>query len=118
MESIEKIKPIHYFENIVFSIDNSCAISYDTDIALLSKLKILKCSITIYAPKIFKNVQLMDGLLNIEESFRMYENSKKMHNLVEGKGGKSGEFFFFSADNKYVIKTITLEEFEFLKENL
>ena len=44
----------------------------------------------------------------------MYENSKKMHNLVEGKGGKSGEFFFFSADNKYVIKTITIEEFNFL----
>ena len=41
-----------------------------------------------------------------------------MYNLIEGKGGKSGEFFFFSADNRYVLKTVTNEEFEFLQQNL
>jgi hypothetical protein len=35
------------------------------------------------------------------------DNAKKLSNLAEGKGGKSGEFFFFSADNKYVIKTVS-----------
>jgi len=37
---------------------------------------------------------------------------------TDGQGGKSGEFFFFSSDRKYVLKTITPEEFEFLKSNL
>jgi len=26
---------------------------------------------------------------------------------TDGQGGKSGEFFFFSTDRKYVLKTIT-----------
>ena len=41
-----------------------------------------------------------------------------MFALVEGQGGRSGEFFFFSYDNKYVLKTITINEFNFLEENL
>ena len=32
-----------------------------------------------------------------------------MFDLAEGQGGKSGEFFFFSSDYKYVLKTITQE---------
>lgn len=43
------------------------------------------------------------------ESFKIVDNSAKLSNLAEGKGGRSGEFFFFSADNRYVIKTITPE---------
>lgn len=37
-----------------------------------------------------------------------------MFDLVEGQGGRSGEFFFFSHDNRYVLKTITQNEFDFL----
>ena len=49
----------------------------------------------------------MDGLEDVEKSFELFENSNKIYNLLEGNGGKSGEFFFFSADNKFLIKTIT-----------
>ena len=31
---------------------------------------------------------------------------------------KGGEFFFFSKDNKLVLKTLSAQEFEFLKKNL
>jgi len=41
-----------------------------------------------------------------------------MFDLAEGQGGKSGEFFFYSADNKFVLKTITPDEFTFLDSNL
>jgi 1-phosphatidylinositol-4-phosphate 5-kinase len=40
-----------------------------------------------------------------------------MYNIAEGNGGKSGEFFF-SYDYKYVLKTITKQEYNFIAENL
>lgn len=41
-----------------------------------------------------------------------------MYNIAEGKGGKSGEFFFFSYDNQYVLKTVTKDQYHFILENL
>jgi hypothetical protein len=36
------------------------------------------------------------------------ENVRKICNTaVDGQGGRSGEFFFFTADRKYVVKTLT-----------
>ena len=81
--------------------------NYDMEVRLLSKIKILQCDMIIHSPKIFKNLLAMDGLEDVEKSFELFENSNKIYNLLEGKGGKSGEFFFFSADNKFLIKTIT-----------
>jgi hypothetical protein len=34
------------------------------------------------------------------------DNLIKIWNLADGDGGKSGEFFFFTNDYKFVIKTI------------
>ena len=42
----------------------------------------------------------------------------KIWNMVDGKGGKSGEFFYFSADRKFVLKTINYEEYNFLRSHL
>jgi hypothetical protein len=36
------------------------------------------------------------------------DNIHKMWNLADGQGGASGEFFFFSSDRKFVLKTITI----------
>jgi 1-phosphatidylinositol-4-phosphate 5-kinase len=72
----------------------------------------------IHAPKIFQQLLENDALENIFLSFELHDNSKKMFDLAEGQGGRSGEFFFFSYDNKYVLKTITQEEFAFIDSNL
>ena len=85
-----------------------------TDLTLLPKLGILQCTMTIHAPKIFQIMLENDGLDSIFQSFELYNNTRKMFDLVEGQGGRSGEFFFFSNDNKYVLKTITPDEFQFI----
>ena len=69
---------------------------------------------TIHAPRVFKRLLAMDGLKDIHKSFDLFTNYEKIYNLVEGQGGKSGEFFFFSSDNKYVLKTINNDEYEFI----
>ena len=85
---------------------------------MIVQLKVLRCSVEIHAPRVFHRILENDGLNDIYDSFRVIENLKKIWNSVEGRGGKSGEFFYFSANNKYVLKTVTIEEFQFLMENL
>lgn len=71
----------------------------------------------IYAPKIFRiltqrdnilvdPIKSLDPLLN-EEQLKIFQNPD---------GGKSGEFFFFTSDNKLILKTISNDELKaFLK---
>ena len=54
-DKIHEIRPIYFLERTTFLIDQSSVIRYDTEVRVLSKLKILKCSMSIIAPKIFKN---------------------------------------------------------------
>ena len=37
---------------------------------------------------------------------------KKNKNAKEANGGRSGSFFFFTQDNKYIVKTINKTEVE------
>lgn len=62
----------------------------------------------------FKNMQLRDGLKDIAESFQLEANYENMFKIVQAEGGKSGEFFFFTTDNKYILKTINNEELTLL----
>lgn len=72
----------------------------------------------LHAPRVFEEILENDGIRNVYESFGVVDNLKKIWNSVEGRGGKSGEFFYFTSDNKFVLKTITAEEFDFLIKNL
>jgi hypothetical protein len=63
-------------------------------------------------------MQLRDGLKDIAESFQLEANYENMFKIVQAEGGKSGEFFFFTTDNKYILKTINNEELTLLTENL
>ncbi len=72
----------------------------------------------MFAPRIFNRLLQKDGLSFVSQSFNLAKNYKKMFNLAEGKGGKSGQFFFFSYDNKYVLKTINKDERDFIIENI
>jgi hypothetical protein len=81
-------------------------------------INIIQTSIIIYAPKIFKNLALQDGLDNIGLSFGLEANYVNMFKTVQAEGGKSGEFFFFTTDNKYILKTVNNDELNLLIDNL
>lgn len=55
------------------------------------------------------NIKLLrfDGIrVEAEDSFSIEKNAELIENIVNVDGGKSGEFFFFSYDNKWILKTI------------
>ena len=61
----------------------------------------------------------MDGITSemINESLNIDENIKSCKEAGESTG-KSGSFFFFSKDRRFMIKTMFQDELELLMENL
>ena len=74
-----------------------------------------KC--TLYAPKIFHHFVTMDNI-DLEDSFDLIKNNAKIAQFEGPDGGKSGEFFFFSHDNKLIIKTMRWSEVVSLRKRL
>lgn len=86
-----------------------------------------KCSkFKDFAPTVFSNIRrIFDiedvlyleslGVENIMESMMMCEFSSLI-GLISS--GKSGSFFYFSDDGKYVLKTMTSDEFSFFRKIL
>jgi hypothetical protein len=64
-----------------------------------------------FCPKIFKELRNLDDITGIDlyNSLNPISNSESMSKMRESEG-KSGSFFFFSHDNKFLIKTITGNE--------
>ena len=72
-------------------------------------------SCTEYAPDIFTHLRLLDEISNddLKKSLEptILENIDRI--LKSGEGmGKSGSFFFFSHDDKFLIKSMTTSDFE------
>lgn len=67
--------------------------------------------ITEYAPSVFETVKFMDKITpaNIKESLSTEKNHKSVFKAKES-AGKSGSFFFFSYDRKFIIKTMNSSE--------
>jgi 1-phosphatidylinositol-4-phosphate 5-kinase len=69
-----------------------------------------------YAPKVFRYIRAMDGIseYDIMNSIKLEQNKmqifKTNENQSHGSGGKSGSFFFFTEDKKYIIKSMTEKE--------
>jgi 1-phosphatidylinositol-4-phosphate 5-kinase len=62
---------------------------------------------------------MQDQISNIDKSFDLIKNSDQLYKICGNNGGgRSGEFFFFSCDNKYILKTVNKEEFQTLLEEL
>ena len=75
--------------------------------------------ITEYYPQKFDDLRKKDGITDdiIIKSFSPIKNKSVIAKMGESKG-KSGSFFFYSYDRKFIIKTITNEEKETMKEIL
>jgi 1-phosphatidylinositol-4-phosphate 5-kinase len=67
--------------------------------------------ITEYAPSVFQTVKFMDGITPqmIKDSLSTEKNHKSVFKAKES-AGKSGSFFFFSFDRKFIIKTMNSNE--------
>ena len=50
--------------------------------------------------------------IDANDSFSPEKNARIIENMVGPDGGKSGEFFFFTYDNKWILKTISLTELQ------
>jgi Ca2+-binding EF-hand superfamily protein len=84
------------------------------------------CKFFDYAPSVFCEIRKLYGIKN-EEYLRSIGPETMLNNLIKGairslaeltSTGKSGSFFYFSADGKYTLKTIPREEFHFLRDIL
>jgi len=69
--------------------------------------------VTEYAPDVFAFLREMDGYDNesIKKSLHPDNNKKSVFKAGESQG-KSGSFFFFSQDEKFIIKTMTDSDFK------
>lgn len=68
-----------------------------------------------YFPKVFRKIRETDGINDkmLGISLNPMNNKKSMDKLKQTKG-RSGSFFFFSEDKRFIIKTITSSELEYL----
>jgi len=72
-------------------------------------------TLTSYAPKAFQEVAGIDDYFkSIAELLDLKENVSSILKSGLNKAGQSGEFFFFTRDNKFIIKTISNREMRLL----
>jgi len=70
---------------------------------------------TAHAPEIFERIIQLDEIgRGISTSLDLKENFNRILKSGINGGGRSGEFFFFSSDNKIIIKTISTSELNVL----
>ena len=77
-------------------------------------------SITEYFPQKFDELRKNDGISDdiMLKSFSPKKNKTGIEKMMGESKGKSGSFFFYSHDRKFIIKTITNEEKETMDEIL
>ena len=87
---------------------------------------VIKCKFYDFAPKIFYNIRSLYGILN-DDYLKSLGPENFLCNLIITKNkslkeicssGKSGSFFYYSYDAKYLMKTIPEGEFEKFKSML
>ena len=66
-----------------------------------------KITVTEYAPEIFRKIMQHDGINRkiLDDSFNLTKNINNISKLKISEG-KSGSFFFFTYDNRFLMKTI------------
>jgi len=67
--------------------------------------------LTVYASSVFDDIIDLDNMRGVMgNSLDLKNNLSRILKAGINAGGKSGEFFFFSADNRLIIKTINDQE--------
>lgn len=80
--------------------------------------------IRVYAPQIFRYIRFMDGIQendiikSLDPKCNRLQIFKTNKGTKHNEGGKSGSFFFFSQDKKFIIKTLKKSERQLLLDML
>lgn len=81
---------------------------------------------TDYAPLIFQRLRAQFGVsttdyfhsLGVEKTIQCLMSNEFASLSGQCSSGKSGSFFFYSEDGKFMLKTITLKEYRFFRKKL
>lgn len=80
---------------------------------------LFELTMIIYAPRMFKSLLSFDkDMINFEDSLALCKNDENIKKANKTDGGKSGQFFFCSHDNKLIIKTLSTDELQIFLKNL
>lgn len=71
----------------------------------------------VYAGNMFMKVLSKEKKINPLESLNLKKNQENIDGVGESEGGKSGEFFFSSFDNKLMIKTVKKKDFDIFNKH-
>lgn len=71
---------------------------------------IMEMKMICYCPDVFEELRRLDGLESFEKSMNPRLNLQKIYQNSQADGGSSGQFFYFTEDNRFIIKTITKKE--------
>lgn len=118
VERINDLKNLYFHEDVSFEISPKLIKHYEQAAHILPRISLLRGRFTIYAPRVFSRLLMEDQVGDIWESFELMENRNQLYQIVEGEGGRSGEFFFFTSDCRFILKTLNKDEFYFLLEYL
>lgn len=84
-----------------------------------------KCKFKDFSPFVFENIRRFFGITNESylksigiNTFQTAFVNRLIMLLSQNSPGKSGSFFFVTQDNRFLIKTIKVQEFNCLRKNL
>ena len=79
----------------------------------VSKSRYLNINIIEYAPKIFAYLRDLENI-DLDEMIESFLPKNNKRGISESQG-KSGSFFISTDDNKYMVKTLRVDEFELIR---
>lgn len=115
----------HILAKSDYKIKDVFQLNYDRSI---DDKEVLKgtCHFSSYCPYVFADIRKIYGI-DDEKFLASIGSESLISSLMKGElrafteltsSGKSGSFFFYSVDGKYVLKTIRKEEYSFLRKIL
>jgi 1-phosphatidylinositol-4-phosphate 5-kinase len=81
-------------------------------------IKSMNVEIISYAPRVFKTLMCSDGIDNLRAHVNPIKNEQQIRKQVQSDGGKSGQFFFFTYDNRLILKTLSEKERKVIQQRL
>jgi len=79
----------------------------------------IKYKVKEYFPEPFKILRRTEGISDsdLADSLTVRDNLESLDQRTSNPGGRSGSFFYFTADKKYILKTITFQELRILRNS-
>ena len=104
-----------FFKVIKYKLDNETLMKFLPEVAaqiMAKDYQGFSMNMLSHAPECFEEMLQMDrDLMDLNESLDLDKNYEQIQKASGGDGGKGGEFFFFSYDNRIVLKTLTNQDF-------